>query len=154
MYDPQPCYPPTSIEPPQDPLLSIPTPHANAISPDSSADNLRRKRKNSRCRCGYEPKGKGGNKTHNYKRHKKTCMKPLVRKAICGHPGCDKRYTRSDNLKVHQKAKKHRPDIDLVFDFSIFSPRADEFNASENKFDLGESGSFSHGESELVDWDQ
>lgn len=57
------------------------------------------------CICGIEFQGKEPNKNSNLKRHQETCPTvlnnlPAPKKFKCNFPGCEKRYTRSDNLLV------------------------------------------------------
>ncbi|KAH6666895.1 hypothetical protein B0J14DRAFT_659463 [Halenospora varia] len=72
--------------------------------------------KQYKCTCGYEPKGKDINKPSNFKRHKTTrnCRRhspyhrnDSIKPFKCNYQGCTKSYTRSDNLKAHQRNKKH-----------------------------------------------
>jgi hypothetical protein len=82
-----------------------------------------------KCPCGFEPSGKEVYKASNLKRHKTTrnCRRffrnkrPETTKSFpCPYPRCSKKFTRSDNLRVHQKQKSHFLEIDLSY---IGAPR-------------------------------
>ncbi len=71
---------------------------------------------NYRCHCGFESQGKEVYKRSNLKRHQNTMncrrfspySRPEPAKFYpCPYPGCDKQFTRSDNLRQHQKNKSH-----------------------------------------------
>jgi len=52
----------------------------------------------------------------NLKRHELGCKKnpvKLSKRYICKFPGCGKRYTRSDALRVHQRGKGHQGQIEF-----------------------------------------
>jgi hypothetical protein len=152
MHNSQSYYNRTPPEPPQRPFPSTSTLRSKNIfnQANSGANHLERKARVLPCRCGYQPTGKGGNRAHNYKRHKETCNRPLVKNFRCGYPGCDKSYTRFDNLKVHRKAKKHFTDVDLLIEFTTTSPRVEESIAGKNELELGKSEPPSYEESQLV----
>ncbi|PMD27133.1 hypothetical protein NA56DRAFT_653998 [Hyaloscypha hepaticicola] len=61
--------------------------------------------------CGYEPSGEERWKASNLKRHQRTQhgRPPSIHK--CYYPGCGSRFTRSDNLRSHQRDKAHFQDI-------------------------------------------
>ena len=72
--------------------------------------------------CDHEPKGKVTHRISNLKRHRSTCPKfsPSAihhRPHKCNHPGCPKRFTRSDNLRVHQKKMGHDP----IYEMEVMS---------------------------------
>jgi hypothetical protein len=76
-----------------------------------------------RCSCGFEPSGKEVYKASNLKRHQSTrnCLRyspyrrPKTAKSWpCPYPGCPKTFTRSDNLRVHQKQKRHLLEVELL----------------------------------------
>ncbi|KAF4636188.1 hypothetical protein G7Y89_g1888 [Cudoniella acicularis] len=79
-----------------------------------------------KCTCGFEPRGKDINKPSNLKRHRKTssCKRyipysrsrdpPPEKSFKCPFPDCGLSYTRSDNLLVHQRNKKHQNVIEFI----------------------------------------
>jgi hypothetical protein len=56
-------------------------------------------------------------RTHQRSEVRGPVGKVLVKKHMCGFPGCGKGYTRFDNLKVHQLNKGHLPNLELEVDF-------------------------------------
>ncbi|KAE9372294.1 hypothetical protein N431DRAFT_339656 [Stipitochalara longipes BDJ] len=75
-----------------------------------------------KCSCGFESHGKEVYKSSNFKRHQRTrtCrrfspyQRPETTKSWqCPYPKCPKRFTRSDNLRVHQKQKGHFIELEL-----------------------------------------
>jgi len=58
-----------------------------------------------RCHCGYEPEGEEKWKASNMARHKR--IQHATRKYTCGFRGCKSTFTRSDNLRSHQRDKGH-----------------------------------------------
>lgn len=70
-----------------------------------------------KCHCGYEPNGEERWKASNLARHKRTQHPQDVgRKWRCGWRGCTSEFTRSDNLRSHQRDKGHDNVADLVFE--------------------------------------
>ena len=52
----------------------------------------------------------------NLKRHELACKRNPVKiskRYACNFPGCEKRYTRSDALRVHQRVKQHQSEIEI-----------------------------------------
>ena len=76
-----------------------PPPHNNSgiLTPASSLKY--------RCHCGYEPEGEEKWKASNMARHKR--IQHATRKYTCGFRGCKSTFTRSDNLRSHQRDKGH-----------------------------------------------
>jgi len=75
-----------------------------------------------KCSCGFESSGKELYKSSNFKRHQstKSCQRrslykhPRTTKSWpCPYPDCGSKFTRSDNLRVHQKKKRHGLEIEL-----------------------------------------
>jgi hypothetical protein len=67
----------------------------------------------SQCKCGYAPK-----EPSNLSRHRNTCPAQAPhfneRKVhLCSFPGCERGFTRSDNLRSHQTKKGHLATIEL-----------------------------------------
>ena len=62
-----------------------------------------------KCHCGFTPVGEEKWKASNLRRHKKTQHPPDIGKKPwkCQYPGCISEFTRSDNLRSHQKARSH-----------------------------------------------
>ncbi|CAG8953549.1 hypothetical protein HYFRA_00010006 [Hymenoscyphus fraxineus] len=111
------------------------------------------------CICGFEFSGKEPNKVSNLKRHQDTCSTmlnnvPPSKKFKCNFPGCDKGYTRSDNLLVHKRNKSHMSEVTLEVNESSFLDQlidssfedADrEFNnLNDNSFDDAVDMTFFH----------
>jgi hypothetical protein len=96
------------------------TTHSDPSSPPPIANDTLSKYK---CHCGHEPSGKEVYKSSNLKRHQETtkCRRYLPYRRPdppklfqCPFPGCDKDYTRSDNLRAHQKKKRHFLEVELL----------------------------------------
>jgi hypothetical protein len=75
-----------------------------------------------KCPCGFESRGKELYKSSNFKRHQSTkgCQRGSLYKRPgttkswpCPYPGCRSKFTRSDNLRVHQKKQRHGLEIEL-----------------------------------------
>jgi hypothetical protein len=90
------------------PLTTIPSP-----SPPPIAKGFPSKYK---CPCGFEPSGKEVYKHANFKRHQETtkCRRfspygrpERIKPYQCHYPDCGKSYSRSDNLRAHQRTKVH-----------------------------------------------
>jgi hypothetical protein len=82
-----------------------------------------------KCRCGFEPSENEVDKSSKLERHQSSRQCPRfcpfrcfegTMSFRCPYPGCDNKYFRYDNLRVHQK-RKHRtleiemPHINLTF---------------------------------------
>jgi hypothetical protein len=78
--------------------------------PNFSIRNIQSK---YRCHCGYEPEGKEQWKASNLRRHKRT-QHSFQLKLSCNYPGCSSIFTRSDNLRSHQREKEHATEIIFV----------------------------------------
>ncbi len=96
------------------PLTGLSDPSPPPVSKDPSSKY--------KCSCGFEPTGKEVYKPSNLKRHQSTraCRRfsPYQRSETtkswqCPYPDCPKRFTRSDNLRVHQKQKRHFIEVEL-----------------------------------------
>jgi hypothetical protein len=94
---------------------SDPSPSPPPVAGDSSSKH--------KCPCGHEPSGKEVYKSSNLKRHQETmkCHRFSPYRRLepprlfqCPFPGCDKDYTRSDNLRAHQKKKQHLLEVELL----------------------------------------
>ena len=91
----------------------------NVILPKTRRTPSRRPARGNSCVCGFEPTGIPKNRKGNLKRHIKGCK--VVRQQsdpeslqslkpwMCEYPHCGRRFTRADNLAVHQRAKNHTP---------------------------------------------
>jgi hypothetical protein len=64
-----------------------------------------------RCHCGYEPAGEEKWKASNLRRHKRTQHPVEVKIHNCKYPGCTSTFTRSDNLRSHQRDKGHETGV-------------------------------------------
>ena len=64
-----------------------------------------------RCHCGYEPEGAEKWKASNLRRHKRTQHSVELKLYSCNHQGCTSTFTRSDNLRSHQREKGHGAEI-------------------------------------------
>jgi hypothetical protein len=64
-----------------------------------------------RCHCGYEPAGEEKWKASNLRRHKRTQHPVEVKIHACKYPGCTSTFTRSDNLRSHQRDKGHETGV-------------------------------------------
>jgi len=62
-----------------------------------------------KCHCGFSPSGEEKWKASNLRRHKRTQHPPDSGKKIwrCQFPNCKSEFTRSDNLRSHQKSRNH-----------------------------------------------
>ncbi|KAH8687875.1 hypothetical protein BGZ60DRAFT_394712 [Tricladium varicosporioides] len=113
--------------------------------------------KQLQCGCGYVPRGKDANKSSNLKRHQSACQSDrrqtpynlgrrnpkLKRPHKCSYSNCRRSYTRSDNLKVHQRNKNHTPVAELMCDFTYgvaidannqHSPQSPPLGAMQQRF--------------------
>lgn len=59
------------------------------------------------CHCGYTPLGEEKWKPSNLRRHKRTQHATDIKVYKCRWPGCKSEFTRSDNLRSHQREKGH-----------------------------------------------
>ncbi|KAH8597680.1 hypothetical protein B0O99DRAFT_592243 [Bisporella sp. PMI_857] len=80
---------PDRISHPNNPSSSTPAPPSTTL----------------RCPCGYIPTGEEKWKASNLARHKR--IQHATQKYRCGFRGCKSEFTRSDNLKSHQRDKGH-----------------------------------------------
>jgi hypothetical protein len=98
------------------------SPHSTRLCDPSSPPVPIAPQSKYKCSCGFESSGKDPS---NFKRHQstKSCQRqrlshykrPGTTKSWpCPYPGCRKKFTRSDNLRVHQKKKRHGLEIELL----------------------------------------
>ncbi|KAG9240107.1 hypothetical protein BJ878DRAFT_484148 [Calycina marina] len=80
-----------------------------------------------RCHCGYEPTGEEKWKPSNLVRHKR--IQHATTKYTCGFRGCKSTFTRSDNLRSHQRDKGHL----LVISMSDKPPDRDDGGKGRKK---------------------
>jgi hypothetical protein len=140
----QPHCPPSLFHRPNEPCPLSPPLHSKSgsfqegIDLDTAGDIS----EGQECSCGHRPSGGKGNRRSNLKRHRETCKyehdgKPLAKKAKCNWEGCEKRYTREDNLKVHQRSKGHLP-IEWEFVLAEVPQAVRSVDAGEHKPSLSE----------------
>ncbi|TAQ84648.1 hypothetical protein B7494_g7021 [Chlorociboria aeruginascens] len=116
------------------PLTSIPNPQPqlqNDYSPNfSTLDQISTifppSRNRYRCFCGYEPAGEERWKSSNLTRHKRTKHSREMKSYACNFPGCISTFTRSDNLRSHQRDKGHGDEEVMVRSMSLEDGYADE----------------------------
>jgi hypothetical protein len=100
-------------------------PHSTGLCDPSSPPVSIAPQSKYKCSCGFESSGKELYKSSNFKRHQstKSCQRQRVshykrpgttKSWPCPYPGCRKKFTRSDNLRVHQKKKRHGLEIELL----------------------------------------
>jgi hypothetical protein len=84
------------------PPISTPPTHLPSTTSSSPPDRYK-------CHCGFTPSGEERWKASNLRRHKRTQHPPDSGKKIwkCQFPGCSSEFTRSDNLRSHQKSRGH-----------------------------------------------
>lgn len=101
------------------PLPALDSSPRASVTTSSSATTPHYSELNHRCDCGYEPSGKEINKKSNLKRHrKKSCRRyspysGSEKPYQCTYRDCGRRFTRSDNLLVHQRNKDHFETFEL-----------------------------------------
>jgi hypothetical protein len=93
---------------------ALATSHSRSTTPKSQPGSNSK----YRCHCGYEPNGEERWKASNYARHLRTQhSQDNGRKWRCGWRGCTSEFTRSDNLRSHQRDKGHDNLADLGLSF-------------------------------------
>ena len=89
-------------------------PQQQAHSPNHPPGHLHNEASISkyRCHCGYEPSGEEKWKGSNLARHKR--IQHATHKYRCGFRGCKSEFTRSDNLRSHQRDKGHEMKVGMA----------------------------------------